>query len=121
KEITRNEKCPGVHGEATAAGDTLVVGCEDGVLVYRNGKLTKVDSPDPYGRIGNQAGSEVSPIVLGDYKTDEFAELERPELISLIDTEKGTLRLVDLGTSFTFRSLARGPQGVALVLGTYGA
>ncbi|MFI5720528.1 zinc metallochaperone AztD [Nocardia sp. NPDC051750] len=121
QEITRSEKCPGVHGEATAAGDTLVVGCQDGVLVYRNGKLTKVDSPDPYGRIGNQAGSEVSPIVLGDYKTDEHAELERPERVSLIDTEKGTLRLVDLGTSYTFRSLARGPQGEALVLGTDGA
>ncbi|MEU1983121.1 zinc metallochaperone AztD [Nocardia sp. NPDC019395] len=120
-EIARNEKCPGVHGEATAAGDTLVVGCENGVLVYRDGKLTKVTSPDPYGRIGNQAGSEVSPIVLGDYKTDEHAELERPEKISLIDTEKGTMRLVDLGTSYTFRSLARGPQGEALVLGTDGA
>lgn len=121
KETARNEKCPGVHGEATAADDTLVVGCENGVLIYRDGKLTKVDSPDRYGRIGNQAGSEVSPIVLGDYKTDEFAELERPERISLIDTEKGTLRLVDLGTSYTFRSLARGPEGEALVLGTDGA
>ncbi|WP_280401121.1 zinc metallochaperone AztD [Nocardia carnea] len=121
KETARNEKCPGVHGEATAAGDTLVVGCENGVLVYRDGKLTKISSPDPYGRIGNQAGSEVSPIVLGDYKTDEHAELERPERISLIDTEKGTLRLVDLGTSYTFRSLARGPRGEALVLGTDGA
>lgn len=121
KETARNEKCPGVHGEATAAEDTLVVGCENGVLIYRDGKLTKVDSPDRYGRIGNQAGSEVSPIVLGDYKTDEFAELERPERISLIDTEKGTLRLVDLGTSYTFRSLARGPEGEALVLGTDGA
>jgi hypothetical protein len=30
------------------------------------------------------------------------------------------LRLVDLGTSYTFRSLARGPQGEALVLGTDG-
>lgn len=121
KEIARNEECPGVHGEATAAGDTLVVGCENGVLIYRDGTLSKVTSPTPYGRIGNQAGSEVSPIVLGDYKKDEHAELERPEQISLIDTEKRTLRLVDLGTSYTFRSLARGPQGEALVLGTDGA
>ena len=30
----------------------------------------KVASPDPYGRIGNQAGDETSPIVFGDYKTD---------------------------------------------------
>ncbi|MGW5384277.1 zinc metallochaperone AztD [Nocardia sp. NPDC003963] len=120
QEIARSEQCPGVHGEATAAGDTLVVGCENGVLVYRDGKLTKVTSPTPYGRIGNQAGSEESPIVLGDYKKDEHAELERPEQISLIDTESGTMRLVDIGTSYTFRSLARGPGGEALVLGTDG-
>ncbi|MEU4840350.1 zinc metallochaperone AztD [Nocardia testacea] len=121
KEITRSEQCPGVHGEATAAGDTLVVGCQNGALVYREGKLTKITSPDSYGRIGNQAGSEKSPIVLGDYKKDEHAELERPEQISLIDTEAGTIRLVDIGTSYTFRSLARGPEGEALVLGTDGA
>jgi hypothetical protein len=120
KEVTRSEQCPGVHGEATAAGDTLVVGCENGVLVYRDGKLTKITSPDSYGRIGNQAGSDESPIVLGDYKKDEHAELERPEQISLIDTEAGTIRLVDIGTSYTFRSLARGPEGEALVLGTDG-
>ncbi|MEV3960304.1 zinc metallochaperone AztD [Nocardia sp. NPDC050193] len=120
KEITRSEKCPGVHGEATAAGDTLVVGCQNGALIYRDGKLTKVTSPDSYGRIGNQAGSDKSPIVLGDYKKDEHAELERPEQISLIDTEAGTIRLVDIGTSYTFRSLARGPEGEALVLGTDG-
>ncbi|MGA6206068.1 zinc metallochaperone AztD [Nocardia testacea] len=119
-EITRSEQCPGVHGEATAAGDTLVVGCQNGALVYRDGKLTKITSPDSYGRIGNQAGSEKSPIVLGDYKKDEHAELERPEQISLIDTEAGTIRLVDIGTSYTFRSLARGPEGEALVLGTDG-
>ncbi|GGL19643.1 zinc metallochaperone AztD [Nocardia jinanensis] len=120
QEITRSEQCPGVHGEATAAGDTLVVGCRNGALIYRDGKLTKVTSPTPYGRIGNQAGSEKSPIVLGDYKKDEHAELERPEQISLIDTESGTIRLVDIGTSYTFRSLARGPEGEALVLGTDG-
>ncbi|MET8799568.1 zinc metallochaperone AztD [Nocardia sp. NPDC004568] len=121
KEITRSEQCPGVHGETTAAGETLVVGCQNGALVYRDGTLTKIPSPDSYGRIGNQAGSEKSPIVLGDYKKDEHAELERPEQISLIDTEAGTIRLVDIGTSYTFRSLARGPEGEALVLGTDGA
>ncbi len=58
--------------------------------------------------------------MLGDYKKDADAELERPEQISLINTETGTLKLVDLGTSYTFRSLGRGPQGEALVLGTDG-
>ncbi|ONF68742.1 zinc metallochaperone AztD [Amycolatopsis keratiniphila] len=120
KEIARNEQCPGVHGEAAARGEAIVVGCQTGVLIYRNGVITKVTSPDAYGRIGNQAGSDVSPITLGDYKVDEAAELERPTRISLIDTERATLKHVDIGTSYTFRSLARGPQGEALVLGTDG-
>ncbi|WP_408641839.1 zinc metallochaperone AztD [Saccharopolyspora oryzae] len=120
KEIARNEDCPGVHGEATAQGETVVVGCENGALIYRGGTITKVTSPTEYGRIGNQAGSDTSPIVLGDYKQDEHAELERPEQISLIDTTNGTMKLVDIGTSYTFRSLARGERGEALVLGTDG-
>ncbi|MFJ3845183.1 zinc metallochaperone AztD [Streptomyces albidoflavus] len=120
KEITRNEKCPEVHGEAAAEDETVVVGCEDGVLVYKDGSIKKVQSPTEYGRIGNQAGSGESAVVLGDYKQDPDAELERPEKVSLIDTETGTMRLVDLGTSYTFRSLARGPHGEALVLGTDG-
>ncbi|MGX7732941.1 zinc metallochaperone AztD [Rhodococcus sp. 2H158] len=121
REITRNEQCPGVHGEAVAAGEAVVLGCEDGLLVYRDGTITKVSAPDPYGRIGNQAGSEESDIVLGDYKSDPDAELERPQRVSLTDTRTGELRLVDLGTSYTFRSLGRGPHGEALVLGTDGA
>ncbi|TYB60240.1 hypothetical protein FXF51_32120 [Nonomuraea sp. PA05] len=121
KEITRNEDCPGVHGEATAQGEAVVIGCEDGVLLYKDGKITKIDSPDEYGRIGNQSGSHLSPVVLGDYKKDPDAELERPTQISLIDTATGKLKLVDLGASYTFRSLARGPQGEPLVLGTDGA
>jgi hypothetical protein len=120
REITRNEDCPGVHGEATAQGEAVVIGCETGALVYRNGTITKITSPTPYGRIGNQAGSDASPITLGDYKQDPDAELERPTAVSLIDTTDASLRLVDLGTSYTFRSLARGPQGEGLVLGTDG-
>ncbi|MEU2212172.1 zinc metallochaperone AztD [Streptomyces hygroscopicus] len=121
KEIKRNENCPGVHGEAAAKGEAIGVGCEDGVLIYKDGKFTKADAPDTYGRIGNQAGSDASPVLLGDYKTDPDAELERPTRVSLIDTGTGRLRLVDLGTSYSFRSLGRGPHGEALVLGTNGA
>ncbi|WP_040685003.1 zinc metallochaperone AztD [Nocardiopsis halotolerans] len=119
-EVARSEECPGVHGESTAEGEAVVIGCEDGVLIYQGGEFTKVDSPDGYGRIGNQAGSEESPIVLGDYKTDPEAELERPERVSLVDTTDGGLTLVDLPSSYTFRSLGRGPGGEALVLGTDG-
>ncbi|UZI26851.1 zinc metallochaperone AztD [Streptomyces sp. VB1] len=121
KEIARSEECPGVHGEAAAKDEAVGVGCEDGILIYKDGTFTKIDSPDDYGRIGNQAGSDASPVLLGDYKTDPEAELERPTRVSLIDTEKKKLRLVELGTSYSFRSLARGPHGEALVLGTDGA
>ncbi|MBM9617953.1 zinc metallochaperone AztD [Streptomyces zhihengii] len=121
KEIARSENCPGVHGEAAARDGAIAVGCEDGVLVYKDGAFTKVKSPDAYGRIGNQAGSETSPVILGDYKNDPDAELERPTRVSLVDTRTGTLRLVELGTSYSFRSLGRGPHGEALVLGTDGA
>lgn len=120
-ELARSEECPGVHGETFAGESTIVVGCEDGVLVIDGREITKVASPDAYGRVGNQAGSEHSSVVLGDYKVDADAELERPTRVSLIDTETATLRLVDLPASYTFRSLGRGPAGEALVLGTDGA
>lgn len=120
-EKARTDDCTGVHGEATAADGVAVVGCEDGVVVVRDGEMTKIDSPDAYGRIGNQAGSSSSRVVLGDYKVDVDAELERPERISLVDTESDEIRLVDLGTSYSFRSLGRGAAGEALVLGTDGA
>ncbi|WP_120521819.1 zinc metallochaperone AztD [Arthrobacter celericrescens] len=120
KEIARNENCPGVHGEAVAAHGTVVLGCENGMLIYKDGTFSKVASPDKYGRMGNQAGSEESPVILGDYKVDKDAELERPTRISLVNTDTATLRLVDLGTSYSFRSLGRGPAGEALVLGTDG-
>lgn len=115
------EDCPGVHGAEVAAGEAVVAGCEDGVLVYADGQTTHADSPDDYGRIGNQAASPDSPIVLGDYKSDPGADLERPTRVSLTDTRTAEITLVDLPASYTFRSLARGDGGEALVLGTDGA
>lgn len=119
-EIARAENCPGVHGEAVAAGGAVTFGCEDDILIYKDAGFTKASSPDGYGRIGNQAGSGKSSIVLGDYKVDKDAELERPTRVSLTDTETGTLSLVDVEASYSFRSLGRGPAGEALVLGTDG-
>ena len=40
--------------------------------------------------------------------------------MSIINVETGDLRLVDLGTSYTFRSLAMNDEGLAVVLGTDG-
>lgn len=119
-EVAASDDCPGLHGEAVAADEAVVIGCQDGALIYTDGQIQKVDSPDTYGRIGNQSGSSDSPIVLGDYKTDPDAELEEPTQVALIDTRTQDLELVDLPASYTFRSLARGDDGEALVLGTDG-
>lgn len=112
--------CPGVHGETAAAPgeitDTVMVGCENGPVIYRDGEFHKVSVPDSYSRSGNLAGQETSPIVLGDYKVDEDAELERPTRVALFDTRDGSHELVELDSSYWFRSLARGPEGEALVL-----
>ncbi|GAA1982479.1 zinc metallochaperone AztD [Isoptericola halotolerans] len=121
EEIAASDECPGVHGEAVAQGEAVVVGCTDGALIYADGEITKVETPDEYSRIGNQAGSETSPIMLGDYKTDPDADLERPTTVSLIDTRDASLELVELPGSYTFRSLARGDDGEALVLTTDGS
>ena len=119
--IASSDQCPGVHGESLAANGVAALGCEDGMLLYRDGAFHKVQSPDAKGRIGNHAGDEHSKYILGDYKTDPEAELERPLRVSIVDTEASSLKLVDLPASYTFRSLGRGPDGEALVLGTDGA
>ena len=121
RQVAANGDCPGLHGEAAAADGVLTFGCEDGVIIVRGNEIRKVASPDPYGRMGNQAGSEASPVVLGDYKTDPDAELERPQRFTLIDTAAGSLRVVPVDASYSFRSLDRGPKGEAVILGTDGA
>lgn len=122
REIARSEDCPGLHGETVVADEAVVFGCENGALEYANGKFTKIASPTPYGRIGTTKGHDDSPVALGDMKIDPDAELERPEQIALIDTTTDQMRIVSLppSVSYTFRSLARGPQAEALVLGTDG-
>lgn len=120
EEIASSSDCEGVHGEATAADEAVAFGCEDGILVYRDGDFTKVDAEDSYGRSGTLAGSDESSVVMGDYKVDEDAEQEHPTRVTLADTADGSSQLVELGTSYSSRSLARGPEGEALVLGTDG-
>ena len=120
-EIAANDTCPSVHGETVAAEEAVVIGCTDGVLIYKDGAITKVTSPDAYGRIGNQFGTEDSPIVLGDYKSDPDAEIELTTRVSLIDTATAQVRLVDLPSSYWYRSLGRGENGEGVVLGTDGA
>lgn len=117
-ELDASAECPGVHGETVAGEETVVLGCEDGVLILHGDHFHKVASPDAYGRIGNQFGTESSTVVLGDYKTDPEGTLTS---VSLIDTEAETIQIVDIGSQYTFRNLARGDDDTALVLGTDGA
>ncbi|MCV7194586.1 zinc metallochaperone AztD [Mycolicibacterium brumae] len=119
--VASNDQCPGLHGEAAAADGVLTFGCENGILIVRGNNIEKVASPDPYGRIGNQAGSDESPVVLGDYKVDPDAELERPERFTLTDTATGEISIVPIHSTYSFRSLGRGPAGEAVLLGADGA
>ncbi|GAB48040.1 hypothetical protein [Mobilicoccus pelagius] len=121
KVLAQTSNCPGSHGEATAAptarGDVVVMGCENGPVVFRDGTFHKVPVKGSYARTGNLAGHDRSPIVLGDHKVDKDAEpVERPTRVSLVDTRTATAKLVDLGSAYWFRSLARGPRGEGLVL-----
>lgn len=121
-EIAASDDCPGVHGEGTAKGEAVVVGCEDGALVYRDGTITKLDAPDEFGRIGNAYVSEDSPLVVMDYKDDPDAEGYFLHCLALVDTEALTLEVIDLpeGVEYTWRGVIRGHDGEALLLGSDG-
>lgn len=123
-EIASSDQCPGVHGEGTAKDEAVVFGCENGALIYHDGEITKLEAPDqPYGRMGNAYVSESSPIVVGDYKNDVDAEGYLLSAVTLIDTEAGTLEVVDLpaGVEYTFRDIVRGPEDLAYILSSDGA
>ena len=122
--VATSDECPGIHGEGTAAEETVVFGCEDGALLYREGRFEKLDAPDrPYGRMGNAYVSETSPLVVGDYKTDPDAEGYLLQALTVVDTAAGTLDVVDLpeDVEYTFRDVARGPDDLAYVLATDGS
>ncbi|SOC52800.1 hypothetical protein SAMN05660748_4177 [Blastococcus aggregatus] len=113
EELAARDDCPSVHGETVAAGEAVVIGCQDGAVLWSGGELTKIQSPDAYGRIGNQFGTEDSPIVLGDY---ERSEDDRSRTVALIDTTTASVRLVDLPAPYWYQSFDRGPNGEGLVL-----
>ena len=122
-EIDRNEQCPSVHGEGAAANEVVVFGCADGVLVYDNGVITKIASPDAYGRTGNQYVSETSTIAVGDYNSDPDSEGYLLTQLLLVDTVAKTSQVVSLpdGVSYTWRDVARGANDEILVLASDGS
>ncbi len=125
KVLAETTECPGVHGEAAAGNGSLFFGCEDGPVVFDGTEFHKIDvsayaGKDGYQRSGNSAGSEESNVILADNKTDKDADFERPTSVTLINTEDYSAKKIELGESYWFRSLARGPLGEALVLTTDG-
>jgi len=122
QKVAENTDCPGVHGEGTAAQGRAVFGCEDGALVFADGKFTKLTAPDAYGRMGNAYVSPTSELVIGDYKDDPDAEGNLLHQITLIDTAKPSYQVVDLpeGVEYTWRGVARGPEDLGYLLGTDG-
>lgn len=121
-ELAASAECPGVHGEGATGDESVVFGCEDGALLYSDGEITKLDSPDAYGRIGNAYVSETSPLIVMDYKDDPDAEGYLLHSIALVDTEARTLQKVALpdGVEYTFRGIARGPAEEAVMIATDG-
>ncbi len=117
-EVASSAECPGIHGETVTEDEAVVFGCEDGALIYHDGGFTKVPAPTDFGRIGNLRSAPGSDIVLGDYNANpDGGPLTQ---VALIDVRVAAITLVDLGTEYTFRSLARDDDGHALVLGTDG-
>ncbi|GIG54055.1 hypothetical protein [Demequina activiva] len=126
--VVSSDECPGVHGEtafAGASGDEYVVfGCEDGVLVMHGDHAHKLQAEGDYVRTGNVHSVDGSDIVLGDYKTDPEGGLGLSQVL-LVDVAAETSTVVDpfVGddATYTWRGIARGTDGEALVLGTDGA
>lgn len=118
-----SKECPGIHGEGTAAHEAVVFGCEDGALLYQQGKFRKFTAPDKYGRMGNAFVSETSPVVVGDYKNNPDAEGYLLNSVALIDTEKDSYNVVQLPDTvhYTFRGVSRGPGDLAYILSTDGS
>ncbi|WP_028708340.1 hypothetical protein [Propionicicella superfundia] len=117
--VVQSDECPGVHGEAVADDAYQVVGCENGMLVFHEGAVSKISSPDAFGRIGNAFAVDGSTWVLGDYKTDAEGGIGLSS-VSLTDVARGSMKVVPLSTRYTWRGLARGDEGEALVFGTDG-
>ncbi|WP_460688341.1 hypothetical protein [Nesterenkonia suensis] len=115
EEVARSEECPGVHGEAALPDHSLAVGCEDGVLLFDGEEFTKLETGEEYSRIGNLFAHDESPVLLGDYLLDEDRDEPMTE-VALVNTETEEITLADVDSAYNFRSLARGPEGEALVI-----
>ncbi|MBS0022796.1 hypothetical protein [Microbacterium paraoxydans] len=122
-ELARNEQCPGVHGEGALKGEVVMFGCEDGVLLFRDGAFTKLDAPHEFGRTGNAYVTDTSAVAVGDYKTDPDQEGYFLSQLVLVDTAADTLSVVELpdGVEYTWRGVGRSAHDDIVVLGADGS
>lgn len=121
-ELARNEQCPSVHGEGALKGETVMFGCQDGVLLFADGAFTKLDAPDAFGRTGNAYVTDTSAIAVGDYNADPDAEGYLLSKLALIDTDTPQLSVVDLpdGMQYTWRGVGRDAHDDIVVLSSDG-
>lgn len=113
KKVAENTDCPGTHGAAVAKGGVMTFGCEDGTLLVKDGKITKIKAPDKFARMGNQYGSEDCKYVFSDYKT---SEKDLADKVAVIDTEAGTMKVVKLPAAYAWRGIDFSSDGHGIVL-----
>jgi hypothetical protein len=118
-EIGASDECPDLHGEAVSADEAVTFGCSDGVIVYLDGQISKAPAPEPAGATSAMAGTEGSPVALGNY-TVEGADASDPARVALVDTATAVERTVELPAAYGSGSLGRLEDGTGLVLGTDG-
>ncbi|WP_223624200.1 hypothetical protein [Microbacterium sp. EST19A] len=121
-ELARDEQCPSVHGEGALKGETVMFGCQDGVLLFSDGGFTKLDAPDEFGRTGNAYVTDTSAIAVGDYNADPDSEGYLLSTLALIDTDTQQLSVVDLpdGMEYTWRGVGRDAHDDIVVLSSDG-
>lgn len=100
---------------ANAAGETLVIGCTGGAVIYNGGEFKTTANSDTGAQTTVLAGRSDSPIVLGGSAMDAQAAAA-PTTVTLINTETAQTQNVNLQAGYGSQSLGRGPNGEALVL-----
>jgi hypothetical protein len=114
--LAQTDLCPSIHGEAVAAEEAVVFGCQGGAVMYAGDAITFAAAPAPEGRLSTIAGSEESAVALGNYALTGSSSASTE--VALIDTAAGTVETLDIGTAY--KSFTLTDDAVGLVLGVDG-
>lgn len=122
-ELDRNEQCPSVHGEGSLQDEVVVFGCQDGVLIFKDGGFVKLDAPDEFGRSGNAYVTESSAVAVMDYNSNPDSEGYLLTSLAFVDTDADTMQIVELpdGVSYTWRGVGRDAHDNVILLSSDGA